>query len=119
MAEQWSVRWKREGLTAKRKTWSGPKAALRFAALLGPEPWKADGKGPDDPACDCYGRGYGSEGPCCERAEFATQREWHEHARAPFPPLEYVRIETRTVGKWAPAPAVERAKPDDHREGSQ
>jgi hypothetical protein len=63
--------------------------------LLGPEPWKAFGKSPDEPFC-C--RIANVECSC----EGKTFREHSDEERAAMPALEYVRLESREVGPWRP-----------------
>ena len=97
-SDQFRVVWKRAGLIRKTRQYQTRRGAERFAGLFGPEPWLLFGKDPDalnccsDPMCGCTG---------------CTVREDHKERRALYPPLEYVRIESRPVGEWA-TPATEQ-----------
>lgn len=93
---EYRVIWKREGMRVKRKRYANRVMAERFLKILGPEPWTAfqsrwNRKGPDDLLC-CDGHECGCGG--------VTVRQHHEEARKTIPPIEWVRIEQREVGKW-------------------
>lgn len=97
---QWSVVWKRvDSLPKRKRYWSRAQAEHR-ALLLGPEPWLYEmdrwEKKPKDPdsrmCCDGYVCGCGG----------LTVRQHYEQRRAELvesgmPPVEWVRIERRTV----------------------
>lgn len=88
IVQQFRVRWKRVGLKEKRKLYWSERAAQRLVVFLGPEPWKALGKNPDDRMC-CDGHECGCDG-----------QTWRENLlgnRGAMPPLEYMMIETRKV----------------------
>jgi|GEM_PF-3185840 len=92
--KQFRVRWKRVGCKERYRLYWLKGAAQRLNYLLGPEPWKARGKNPDEFMCcdgyNCHCRG----------------RTWKQHmldmSRAEWPPLEYVVFESRhvTLGDW-------------------
>lgn len=92
---QYRVVWKRIGLPEKKKRYEQRKAAERFVVLLGPEPWKALGREPDERFC-CSGRECGCGG--------MTVREQTLQQRENIPAVEYVRLEKRevTLGEWMP-----------------
>jgi hypothetical protein len=92
---QYRVVWKRVGLPEKKKRYEHLVRAQRFVMLLGPEPWKALGREPDEYHC-CSGRECGCGG--------MTVREETMNHRENIPALEYVRIEQReiTLGAWMP-----------------
>ena len=85
---------KREGCREKARTYRTLRGAQRRFALLGPEPWTAFGRQPDElfccdgAMCSCGGR---------------TVREASDDQRANMPRIEYARIERRRVGKWVSA----------------
>ena len=94
---EYRVVWKREELSEKRKIYQTLKAAKRFMALFGPEPWKvwapkADG---DSLVC-CPGIRAGYECAC----DGVTYRQQAEEQRSKLSPLEYLRLEFRDVGVW-------------------
>lgn len=91
---EYCVKWKRVGLTAKRKRYASLKAAQRWTQLLGPEPWLALGKNADALVC-CSGDRY-SECGCGG----LTWREQADDKRREMPALEYVQIDVREVGPW-------------------
>ena len=95
VVRQFRLRWKRVGFKEKRKVFWSERAAQRRITLMGPEPWKALGKEPDDRMC-CSGEECGCGGDT-----------WREHLlsnRGDMPPLEYTIIESRevTLGNWTP-----------------
>lgn len=91
---QYRVVWKRKGLSEKKKRYERLAFAQRFVTLLGPEPWKALGRDPDERFC-CSGRECGCGG--------VTVREHFLQHRESYPALEYVRIDQREIrlGAWA------------------
>ena len=93
---------KREGSRPKVCVYATLAAAQKRLVLLGPEPWKAYGKGPDDLKC-CAG---GYECNCGGR----TEREVTDDMRAEMPPLEWVRIDVREVTPWRPLESEEEAR---------
>lgn len=97
---EYAVVWKRVGLRPKRRIFVRRAAADRRLVLLGPEPWLAFGKSGDEPACDHDDNDRYECGPC-DRCHL-TRREYETKARADFPPLEYLRLETRCVTDWTP-----------------
>jgi len=94
VVRQFRLRWKRVGCKEKRKLFWSERAAQRRIDLMGPEPWKALGKAPDDRMC--------CNGYMC----VCGGQTWREHLldRGDMPPLEYTIIESRevTLGKWMP-----------------
>jgi hypothetical protein len=90
MPYEYRVIYKREGLKPKRKRYVSLKVAERFVRILGPEPWEVFGKKADDRCCS------GLECACGGLTERERQSEYMKDV----PPLEYVRIERREVGKW-------------------
>ena len=92
---QFRLRWKRVGYPEKRKTYWSERAAQRRIDLMGPEPWKALGKDPDDYWC-CPGTPIHQCG-----CDGITVRE-RLLDRGDMPTLEYTRIESRevTLGEW-------------------
>jgi hypothetical protein len=88
---EYRVVWKREGCRKKVRTFATRRGASRQLARLGPEPWTAYGKGPDDLRC-CKGYGCGCDG--------LTEREWAESLATEMPPLEFVRLESRPALPW-------------------
>ncbi|MHC9085368.1 hypothetical protein ACYX7E_10050 [Luteimonas sp. RIT-PG2_3] len=89
---EYRVKWKREGLNAKRIKYTSLKFAERRAALLtSDKPWLVLGLDPADYQC-CSGYECGCGG--------ITVREHLESQRSQYPALEYVLIEQREVGKW-------------------
>lgn len=81
-------------------------AARRYVMILGPEPWLAYGKGPDDPACSC------DQWQECDRCG-TTMREWTKKRRANLPPAQNIRVERRPItrGQWA---SVDLAQASPH-----
>lgn len=102
IVRQFRLRWKRVGCPEKRKLYWSERAAQRRIDLMGPEPWKALGKDPDDRMC-CDGHMCGCGG-----------QTWREHLldRGDMPPLEYTMIESRKVtqGDWEPNDGLQRPK---------
>lgn len=90
---EYRVVWKREGHRQKVRLFATRAGAERQLVRLGPEPWTAAGKGPDDVRC-CAGFGCGCEG--------LTEHEWSEALAAEMPPLEFVRLESRPALPWTP-----------------
>lgn len=90
---QVKVTWKRAGNEPKSKRFIGMKRARRWLTILGPEPWLAHGQRPDDLNC-CSGRECGCGG--------ITVREHWESGREGLPPIEWIKIEKRTLtyGEW-------------------
>lgn len=78
-------------MKATFKPYSTLTGANRFMLLLGPEPWKALKKNPDDFWC-CAGAGCTCGG--------ITVRDEMLGKRKDMPKLEYVRLEQRQVGEW-------------------
>lgn len=93
---EYRVAWKREGLRRKYRLYQKESAAKKFLTLLGPEPWLAYGKKPDELEC-CSGRECSCGG--------MTHREASEEIHKSMPPLEDVRLESRRIGKWEPTDA--------------
>lgn len=99
--KEYRVVWKREsferdGITSrskqKRKRYVSLKRAERFMRLLtSAEPWKELGQDGDDYFC-CSGHECGCGGQ--------TVREAFTAKYADMPPVEFVRLEEREVGKW-------------------
>jgi hypothetical protein len=91
---------KREGQRPTVKRYASRAAAERRLVLLGPEPWRAYGKGPDDP-CEMHEHtAWGGEDMAFDGT---TERACTEKMRAEMPALEYVRLEWRVVGTWETA----------------
>lgn len=92
---QFKVEWKRAGNAPKSRTVIGGKRANHLVTVLGPEPWLAHRQNPDDRMC-CSGRECGCGG--------ITVREHWESGRKDLPPLEWIKVEKRTVtyGEWHP-----------------
>lgn len=89
---EYRVKWKREGLSAKRVKYTSRKYAERRLALLtSAEPWTVLGLDPTDYQC-CSGYECGCGG--------ITVREHMEAMRKKYPPIEYAKIEQRDVGHW-------------------
>lgn len=86
-------------------------AAKRYVMILGPEPWLAYGKGPDDPACSCNPRPWDESPMECDRCDM-TMREWTEKRRVNLPPAQNIRVERRPItrGQWASV-ELEQASP--------
>lgn len=78
------VVWQRKDCRKQFRSFETFAAAERWATLLGPEPWKAFGKDPDDMV----------------RYEDCTVREKFMARRKEMPPLVFVRIDRRPVGAW-------------------
>lgn len=89
---EYRIVWQRVGLRRKSKRFARKATADRFILLLGPEPWLALGKDPDQLFC-CSGDWCGCGGN--------TWREHLEGQRKEMPPLLYVRTEMRSVGPWS------------------
>ena len=85
---QYRVVWKRDGYKEKTKLYWSKHYARRFLAIMGPEPWLALGKGPDDLFC-CKGYMCNCGGVTWQEALIAD--------RANMPVLEYAFIEQRQV----------------------
>jgi len=112
---QWRVTWQRtvqcsndeDYLLVKHKLFYTGAAARRWMAVLGPEPWLAFKHGPDDPACRCEENSTLGDWdeppniPHCDRCGF-TRREWMKHKRQDIPPIDWIKIERRTLGPWEP-----------------
>lgn len=97
---EYRVKWKREGLRAKRVKYASRKRAESRAAFLQSDsPWEVLGLDPTGYHC-CSGWECGCEG--------ITVREYMEAERTRMPALEYVVIEQREVGPWSPTPPQER-----------
>lgn len=93
---EYRVKWKREGLNAKRVKYTARKFAERRLALLtSDKPWEVLRIDPDTFQC-CGGYECGCEG--------LTVREHLEAMRARMPALEYAVIEQREVGPWSATP---------------
>ena len=92
---QFKITWKRAGNAPKSKIVYGLKWANHVVTILGPEPWRAHGQQPDDLFC-CSGRECGCGG--------GTVREHWESGREGLPPLEWIKVEKRTVAysEWSP-----------------
>ena len=90
---EFRVTWKRAGCRAKSRVYSRKSSAERFIYLFGEEPWRYYGGNPDALQC-CSGY------ECACRG--LTVRQAAAEDRARMPPLEYIRLETRQVGEWAP-----------------
>lgn len=102
MSIEYRVVWKRDGCDRKTKRYVSKARAERFMALLGPDPFtagKAYGHWPPDAELDDIA--------CCSGHECAcgglTIREHLAEERKDMPMLEWCRLETREVGKWAPS----------------
>ena len=91
---EYRVVWTRTEGTRKVKRYATRKGAERFMALLGPEPWTAFGRRPDDVFC-CDGHACGCEG--------LTVRETMLRDRGDMPYLRSAHIECRFVGDWVEA----------------
>jgi len=91
MATEYRVVWKRKDRKRQAKRYVSRKLAEKFMLIFGPEPWRAwaPNKGPDSLVC-CRGHECGCGG--------LTFRE--QEAAKEIPPLEYVYMEQREVGKW-------------------
>lgn len=88
-----------DGITVKSVKVRGSYAnAMRFIKLIGPEPWSAFGKKPDDHVC-CPGGSYECS---CDGVTYAEQSE---KRREGLPPATNIRIWKRSVtrGAWSPA----------------
>lgn len=98
---EYRVTWKREGWPSKRKKFARKAMAERLLLLLGPEPWKAWGKNPDDLVC-CTGF-FGGDSCGCGGLTF---REQSAEMRLNFPALEWVRLDSRRVevSEWQETP---------------
>lgn len=89
---EYRVTWKREGLSPKRKVYARRASAERRIALMtSPEPWRVYSSDPDEFFC-CSGNYCGCGG--------ISVRENAEAVRSALPPMEYVRLEVRTVRDW-------------------
>lgn len=100
--KEYRVVWKRQENRRKVKRYATRPRAERFIALMtSPEPWKLfptyAHMDPDKPYC-CEGGPY-SECACGG----LTLREHFASFRKDLPPIEYVHIEEREVGKWGHA----------------
>lgn len=96
MSTEYLVTWKRVGLKPKRKRYCSRCAAERFMVLLGPEPWIAFGRGPDEPYCCLHAN------PECD-CDGRTNAEQSEVERLDMPPIEWIRLSRREVGEWEAA----------------
>lgn len=85
---QYRVVWKRKEMPEKRKRYETRAGAERFATLLGPEPWKITGRGPDEQFC-CSGYMCACGG--------ITVREHFINGRENIPEIEYALIMCRSV----------------------
>jgi hypothetical protein len=100
MKTEYRVVWRREGMDrAKKKRVANLANAERLIGILtSSEPWRflrdTRDKGPDDLYC-CSGTAY-SECACGG----LTVREWCDEKRKDLPPIEYVRVEQRSVEPW-------------------
>ncbi|MDP3767435.1 MAG: hypothetical protein Q8S13_05430, partial [Dehalococcoidia bacterium] len=94
---EYRVVWKRVGAHEKSREYTTRRGAERFMVLFGPEPWNAydRDKGPDGLMC-CGGLRAGYMCGC----DGITIRQQHEAKRKDLAPLEYLRLEGRTVGAW-------------------
>lgn len=88
---EFRVVWQREGFKPRRKRYATRKAAERFMTLLGPEPWVALGRDPDEYFC-CSGAECGCSG--------LTIREESNARREEMPKIESIRLETRRTHPW-------------------
>lgn len=95
---EYRIVWKREGLKEKRKVYKLLVRAKRHMLLLGPEPWKAFGRDPEELFC-CRG-GYDQCG-----CGGLTVREKFMEDRKNLPPIEFIRLERRevTTTPWRPS----------------
>lgn len=92
MKTEFRLVWKRVGGKRKVRRFVRRKALDRFVTLLGPEPWKAFDKEPEDLVC-CRGFECMCQG--------ATVRQDSDAKREGMPPIESIHVETRYVGNWA------------------
>lgn len=96
MTYEWRVVWQREGCDQRRKLFQREHAARRRFLFLGPEPWLASGRNPDERWC-CSGSGM--DGCPCGGL---TVREHEAEVVKELPALIYVRMERREVKDWEP-----------------
>ena len=117
---EYAVTWQYQGDRRRRRVFTRPYNARRYAIILGPEPWKAWGAQPTDPYRRCrraaHRKAVNDGAQLGHKCPFAgpcggTMAEHAEHLRAALPPLVFVRVERRIVGDW-------ELCPDDPRESA-
>lgn len=91
MKIEYRLVWQRSGQRRKSRRFIYKKTLDRFMTLMGPEPWKAYGKSPDDYDC-CNGRECGCGG--------LTMQQRSDLRRQEMPAIEFKRVEVREVGDW-------------------
>jgi hypothetical protein len=98
---EYRVIWKRQGMHRKSKRFATLKAAERRVRLLGPEPWTAFDRDPDEPWCSCRGS---HECPC--GGETLREKLLRERTEGPdpdgggMPAIQEIRIERRVIAPW-------------------
>lgn len=96
---EYRVVWKRRGMDRKSKRFASLKAAERRVKLLGPEPWTAFNRDPDEPYC-CRGHECGCGGLSLREHLLDQRAQTMGSDDNGMPPIEYVRIEKRPLGEW-------------------
>lgn len=101
---EYRVVWKRQRGKRKNKRFATLKAAERRIRLLGPEPWTAFERDPEEPWC-CNGQYECGCGGITVREHLLEQRSASGGPEDDgMAPVEYVRIERRSVAAWEAMP---------------
>jgi len=99
-AFEYRLRWQREGVRPQSKLFQTFRAAMRRLQLLGPRPWEAYGRNPEERDC-CFGSdGCGCGGVSVRRAS--------DLRRAQMPKLLWARVESRACSQWRTTREVEQ-----------
>lgn len=112
MRLEYRVVWKRRGMHQKSKRYATLRGAQDRATFLGPEPWLALRRDPDEVFC-CTSYECGCEGVTVREHLLAarTTPNGNDPDSSGMPPIEYIRIEQRPVSPWQPhnvTPAARR-----------
>lgn len=107
MAErlEYRVVWKRSGQHRKSKRFATLKAAERRVRLLGPEPWTAFDRDPDEPwCCNLDNRQCACDGETLREKLLRQRAEGNGHGddSGGMPAVVEIRIESRPMGAWSP-----------------
>lgn len=85
----------------KSKRFQTLKAAERRVKLLGPEPWTAFDRNPDEPYC-CSGYECACGGMSVRDTLLEQRKVGHgDPDDTGMPDIEYIRIEKRPLGAWS------------------
>lgn len=97
------ITWKRVGNPPKSKRCARRSTVERFLALLGPEPWRAFKREPDELFC-CSGHDCGCGGD--------TVRDHFLGERKDLPPIEWIKVDSRMVetSPWVDTNPIARSE---------